>query len=285
MSATLVGILILLFILLLAIIFIASITSSKNDNKIKEKRKEFLEEDIISYIQTSLLMYKNDDLWWTNVPFNGANFAMIIDTGSSTISLPSDICSVCDGPPFIKDMGQKATGNVTYGGGQKMQYYTATVNSPVLGNNISASIVTSGTNPDGKVYNVLGLLNRSLSLKNLILDFPNKMMELNTLDPSKITGLIPSPITDNGNISVNVSGSNEISTVIIDSGTNYVLTDASFPNGFSFTLGNTDIYVPANIIRKNVSSGNAGKVILGNYILEKYKWYFDFDRNLVWVSK
>lgn len=242
------------------------------------------ESPVESYLQSSLPIYKKDDLWWGRIPFNGGEFEMIIDTGSSTISLASDICSTCFGPPFIQNKGQKSTQSVSYGGGQKMEYYIETVNSPILGANIQASIVTSGANPQGKVYNILGLLNRSLALKTLMIDFPNKNMEFNGPKPVNFTGS-PSPIKDNIFITVDVTGSDEISSVIIDSGTNYVLTDAYFPNGFSFYLGDTEIYIPSNIIHKNVASGNSKRIILGNYILDKYKWYFDFDKNLVWVSK
>lgn len=283
MEFWLISLFLLIFVAILVIVVVWAFSSKTTSTSTTSNTQK-----ITSYIQTTLPIYPQDDLWWGKIPFGSegtdSEFTMIIDTGSSTISLPSNICASCDGPPFIQDDGQTATGSVGYGGGQNMEYYTTSLDSPVLGNNISVSVVTNGANPGGKVYNVLGLLNKSLALQNLIIDFPGRTIEFNNLDTSLLSGLVPSPITDNTYISVNVTGSTQISSVILDSGTNYVLTDADFPNGFSFTLGNVDIYVPANIIRKNMNRGNTGKIVLGNYVMSKYKWYFDFQNRLVWCS-
>jgi hypothetical protein len=277
-SAVLLIILIIISIILFYLVF-----TNKPGNK------------VISWIQTSttplntgynnaqrvIPIYSKDDLWFANISFDDNNtYEMLIDTGSSVISLPSSSCSSCTGPPFVSLSKTGSENDVQYGGGQSIRTMMTKMNSPLLGNNLDVSIVTDGSNPQGKVLNILGLLNPSLNIKTLTLDFPNKRVLLNG---PLILETIPARMKRTTNINVTVSGLEGISSVILDTGTNYVLSQKSFPQGFSMMIGNVNIFVPGESIQVS-SNEKSDTIILGNHILAKYKWEFDFTENLLYVD-
>ncbi len=261
------GYLLILLILLVAFVFYLILSRPKN-------------EEIVSYVETFLQLFQEDLVWKTYLTLDGQSYKMLIDTGSTLISIPSTLCGNCEGPSFAPPI--ETSGEVGYGGGQSMDYGTKEMFCEQLGRNISVSIVNSGTNPLGKVLNVLGLLNKSLNLSTLSLDFPNKHM---TLDGNLIRDGISTPILESTYLSVQVQFSKEgntINEVIIDTGTNYVLSDYSFPEGLMMTIGKTQITIPGTIIRK-ADHKLGSSIILGYFILEKYKWEFDLRNKQMWV--
>ena len=163
-----------------------------------------------------------------------------------------------------------------------MDYGSVKMFCQELSQDLNVSVVNKGTNPNGKVLNVLGLLNRSLNLNTLVFDFPSQQMAMNgTLRRSG-----PSvPIIESTYLSVNVNFNYDgvqINQVIIDTGTKYVLSDHSFPEGLNLTLGNVTIPISSDLIGK-AGHPLGSSIIVGYMVLQKYRWEFDFQSNQMWV--
>lgn len=120
-----------------------------------------------------------------------------------------------------------------------------------------------------------------MGLSSVILDFPGQQLILNP-DLSQLTA--GTPITTSRYISVQIPPFQGLNSVVLDSGTNFVLSPVSFPNGFNFEAGQQKIYVPASIIRGYEINPLPNTVILGNKAMSRYRWSIDFQRKLVWAN-
>ena len=259
----------LLILLILLIVFVLYLILSRPK-----------QEKVTSYIETFLQLFQEDRVWKTYLTLDGQSYKMLIDTGSTLISIPSTSCGNCEGPQFTSPV--ETTGTVGYGGGQNMDYGTKEMFCEQLNRSVSVSVVNNGNNPNGQVLNVFGLLNSSLNLSTLSLNFPSKQM---SLDGSLEMSGIPTPLFESTYLSVQVQFSFQginINSVIIDTGTNYVLSDYTFPEGLVMTFGKTQVMIPGGLIQKT-DRKLGSSIILGYLVLEKYRWEFDLRNKQMWV--
>lgn len=274
----------LLFLLFCLLIFILSQWNSSPTNDFLALGNFLSSVPSISSapIMTLPLTY-SDDLWWTEITSNGQKFPVLVDTGSGYLTLPNVTCSTCTGPNFL-NLPVTDTQSLTYGGGQEIKFETRSIMIDEIGHPVNVSVITSGTNPNGPVRSVLGLLTPSLGIQTLTLDFPNRQLILNPNLSAYTNG---TPITTNRYLAVqlNTTGitTSIVSTVILDSGTNYVLSSASFPDGFNFTVGSQVINVSPELIRNYEGTPIPGSVVLGNKVMSNYRWQIDFQRKQIWI--
>jgi hypothetical protein len=233
-----------------------------------------------SFINISLPLYFQDDLWWTELTVAGKKFPVIIDTGSSWLTLPNITCAKCQGPSYLNET-INSTSNLSYGGGQTITYETKPLYIEEFGQTVNVSIISDGSNPNGTVKSVLGLLNPTLGLQSVILDFPGHQLLFNP-DLSALVG--GTAIDTNRFISVRIPPYQGVNSVVLDSGTNFILSPISFPDGFNFQAGRQQIYVPNALIRSYEINPLPTTVILGNKAMSNYRWEIDLRRKLIWAN-
>lgn len=222
----------------------------------------------------------SDGLYWINLELSNGIFRSILDTGSNLVIVKGSTCTACDpGDSIPVDLTNPNYFTASYGGGQKIKYINETIYSPQFGKNIQVSVIKSGSNPQGSVNNILGLLNSSLGINTLTLDFPNNIVKFG--DPLKRLGKFTN-LSKSVYLSFEISGYEDIKYIILDTGSNYVLSNNEFPNGFNFSIGDLQIFVPSSLIRTGqVIAPNS--IVIGNMILKNYLWEIDFVQEKLWA--
>ena len=234
---------------------------------------------VINYMVTNSLQYK-DSLYWVDLILNNQNFNSMIDTGSNLVVVKGDTCEACTpGSSLPVNRTNPNYLTASYGGGQDIKYIQESIFSPQFGKEIEVSVVKSGSNPQGYVQNILGLLNSSLGLETLTLDFPNMQILFNNSLSRQGT---PADLLSIPYLSFAISHYEDINMIILDTGSNFVMSNIPFPDGFRFVVGNMEIVVPPELIKtgQNITPHS---VVIGNLILSKYKWEIDFSEKKLWV--
>lgn len=277
----------LFFLFLLALFLLWPILSRKNstssflNNQLPELASDKLVlERSVSFVNISLPLFFKEDLWWAELTVNDQKFPVIIDTGSSWLTLPNVTCTKCQGPNYLNE-SITSTSALTYGGGQEINYQLRPLYVEEFGRVVNVSVIANGTNGQDSVKSVLGLLNSSLGLDSVILDFPGKQLILNPDLSAQTRG---TPIETQRFISVKIPTYQGVNSVVLDSGTNFILSPITFTNGFNFEAGSQIIYVPNSIIRNYEINPLSNTVILGNKAMSQYRWEIDFRRKMVWAK-
>ena len=265
---------------ILIIIIIYLITTNHTNNKIKS---------YTSTIATDALLPITliDDLYWLDLylqdPYNntGNSYRLALDSGSDLITLPAASCTDCKAPywPTAVNGPSRST---SYQGGQDINYQLASAYCPNLQQTLQVAVMIGGSsNTDGSTINLFGLLNSTLHLTYLQLNFINNFVRflstnIDTIDNNVIANLSFSTLRKIPYLALPINSDSIVQWVILDTGSNYCLVDPSYPlhNGFSFTVGTTTVNVDSSLIRPQAALV-PNSIILGNRIMRNYNWLFD----------
>lgn len=261
-----------LVILIVVLIFIFILLILTNNQKI-QTIKSFLQVD-----NKASLFYEGS-LYWTNFYLNNQSFTMLVDTGSNLVSVGDSNCQNCQQGARLNAISNNLR-TASYGGGQNVNYTSQLAFANQLNKNIEVAIVKSGNNPNGQILNILGLMNPSLGLSSLTIDFPGKFIAFNpNINP-----------TNNGKellnlpyLAIQITGIQNVDKIILDTGTNYVLTTQNYPSGFNFNIGDKNIVVDGSVIRQNNNSDLPNSIVIGNMVMSKYRWDIDFINRKIYV--
>lgn len=245
-------------------------------------------EPLYNYLQyepIELPIRYESDLYWIDIhlrdPYGSVPdqiFSLIVDSGSDLAAIPSSACTECSGPRWTSEQASdQPIRRIQYEGGQNTSYQFAIGYSSDLRQNIQLAVMSSGsTSPDGNVINIFGLLNPSLQLHYLNIDFiQNQLRFLSS--PSVDTGTLTwSPLQRLPYWAIPVSGISGVDWIILDTGSNFVIVDPRLPiNGdFSFSVGTRQIRVPASLIRQQPTAIERS-ITVGNMVMKNYSWLFD----------
>ena len=226
------------------------------------------------------MLFYSDSLYWTDFYLNNQPFRMMIDTGSNLITVADNNCPNCQNGARLSTNLNNNLKSASYGGGQQINYNNQIAFADQLNQNVDVSVVQSGNNPDGKILNILGLMNKSLKLQSLIIDFPGNAIYYNSgITPSlSAANLLSLPY-----LAIGITGIPNVHKIILDTGTNYVLTNQPYPNGFTFAIGNKMINVDNSVIKHNDTPDAPDSIILGNMVMSQYRWEIDFVNNKVYI--
>lgn len=272
--------LVIVILAILIAIIIYLISTNHSNNKIKS---------YINTIATDALLpiMLIDDLYWLDLylqdPYDssGNSYRLALDSGSDLITIPAVSCNNCQGPywPTTIDSPSRST---SYQGGQDINYQLASAYCPNLQQTLQVAVMTGGSsNTDGPTINLLGLLNSTLHLTYLQLNFTSNFVRflsttIDTIDNISISSLTFSTLRRIPYLALPINGNSLVQWCILDTGSNFCLIDPSYPlhNGFSFTVGSTTVTVDASLIRPNPALV-PNSIILGNRIMRNYNWLFD----------
>ena len=274
----------LLFLFIIIIIcicfwFLYNNSNTNNTNGYSNKNYDYA----IMPVQISLPLTLSDDLFWINLSLtpldvtNYNNYNFILDSGSDLITIPSSSCDQCTGSRWPGSLTTPIKSD-SYQGGQVISYQLTSGFSPTLNQNLQLAVMVDGSsNPDGVTVNLFGLLNPTLRLSYLRVDFPrlSVMFGANAI-PSAVSTLTWSSLHRLPYWAIPVQFMPQIEWIILDTGSNYVMIDQSYgiTSDFSFNIGNQKISVPANLIRYRPAL-IPNSIILGNRIMRQYCWLFD----------
>lgn len=265
---------------ILIIIIIYLITNNNNNYKIKS---------YIDTITTDALLpiMLIDDLYWLDLylqdPYDnsGSSYRMALDSGSDLITIPAASCNNCQGP-YWPTSANSPSRSTSYQGGQDINYQLVSAYCPNLQQTLQVAVMVNGSsNTDGPAINLLGLLNSTLHLTYLQLNFVSNYVRFlstttDTIGNVNISSLTFSTLRRIPYLALPINSNSVVQWTILDTGSNYCLIDPSYPlhNGFSFTVGSTTVTVDASLIRPSPALV-PNSIILGNRIMRNYNWLFD----------
>lgn len=267
--------LIILLILIIAIICLFYLTQPPTNHKNYDYA--------VLPVQVALPLSLNDDLFWIDLSLTPIDvtsynsYSFIVDSGSELITIPSSSCNQCDGSRWPGALTTPVRSD-SYQGGQVISYRLTSGYCPTLNQNLQLAVMVNGsTNPDGTAVNLFGLLNPSLQLSYLKLDFPNLNMVFGAnAIPAAANSLTWSSLHRLPYWAIPVQSMPQIEWIILDTGSNYVMIDQSYGinNTFSFNIGSQKITVTADLIRYRPAL-IPNSIILGNRVMRNYCWLFD----------
>lgn len=248
---------------------------------------------ILSYLQYEpvfLPMVYSDGLYWVtlvlqdsyaagNGPNKGASYRLIADTGSDIITVPSPSCTDCEGPTWMVQSGAQVK-RLGFQGGQEVYYQYATAYSPTLRQNLQIGVMVSGSNNDhGPTINVFGLMNVSLQLHYITIDFRKGGILFEASPSVSLNAVTWSQFQRIPYWALPITGVQGVDWVILDTGTEFVIADQDMAvtNGFSFWVGSVQVQVPASSIRVRKALVPRS-IVLGNVVMRNYNWLLDFLR-------
>lgn len=273
---------IIIFTILIIIIIYLITTNHSTSNKTRS---------YTSTITTDALLPITliDDLYWLDLYFQdlnnstGNSYRLALDSGSDLITVPSVSCTDCKAPywPVAVSGPSRST---SYQGGQDINYQLTSAYCPNLQQTLQVAVMTGGSsNTDGSTINLFGLLNTTLHLTYLQLNFTSNFVRflstnIDSIDNNTIANLSFSTLRRIPYLALPVNTNTVVDYIICDTGSNFCLIDPSYPlhDGFSFTVGTTTVTVDASLIRPQAALV-PNTIILGNRIMRNYNWLFDLS--------